>query len=172
MLSVNSVIDAPRGRTVLRIAAASDTLGVRGTVHMPLEVPRLEDQPLVVAPLVLAATADRSVRVAHTGSSAKMLPFQPTTRRVFGTQEGVGVYVRVFATQPRGLTAGINVKRGDTVLRTVPLALTPVDGEKQAMQGQVGVPLTGLAAGECLIEVTARLESGMVATRGVVVTVR
>ena len=139
---------------------------------MPIEVPRLEDQPLVVAPLVLAATADRSVRIAHTGSSAKMLPFQPTTRRGFGAQEGVGVYVRVFATQPLSVTAEINLKRGDTVLRTLPLALTPVEGEKQAMQGQVGMPLAGLAAGECVIEVTAKLESGVVATRGVVVTPR
>ena len=171
-LSVNSVIDAPRGRTVLRIAAASDTLGVRGTVHMPIEVPRLDDQPLVVAPLVLAATADRSVRIAHTGSSAKMLPFQPTTRRVFGAQEGVGVYVRVFPTRPLGVTAEVNLRRGDAVLRTLPLALTPVEGEKQAMQGQVGVPLAGLASGEYVIELTARLESGAIATRGVVVTVR
>ena len=145
-LSINQLIDAPKGKTVLRVAVSSEALGTRGTVHMPVEVPPLSDQKLAVAPLVIAATADPTVRVAHLGRTAGVLPFQPTTRRVFETRESVGVYGRVFAAMPAGVTAELLLKRNGTVRRALPLDLKPVTGERQAVEGQTGISLAGLRA--------------------------
>jgi VWFA-related protein len=171
-LSVNQLIDAPRGKTVLRVAASSEALGTRGRVHMPLDVPRLADQPLALAPLVIAASADRSIRVANIGKTDNVLPFQPTTRRIFENRESVGVYARVFAAAPTGMTAELRLKLNGTVQRTLPIALKPVTGERQAIEGQIGVPLAGLEPGEWVFEVIARASTELTATRGVVIKIR
>jgi hypothetical protein len=139
---------------------------------MPLDVPRLADQPLALAPLVIAASADRSIRVANIGKTDNVLPFQPTTRRIFENRESVGVYARVFAAAPTGMTAELRLKLNGTVQRTLPIALKPVTGERQAIEGQIGVPLAGLEPGEWVFEVIARASTELTATRGVVIKIR
>jgi VWFA-related protein len=171
-LSVNQLIDAPAGRTVLRVAASSDALGTRGTVHMPLDVPRLADQALVLAPLVLAASADPSVRVAHLGKTAGVLPSQPTTRREFEARESVALYARVFAKTTGAVTAELRVKQNGIAQRTMPLTLTQVRDERQAQEGQVVVPLSGLTPGDCVLEVVARTAPDQTATRALLLKVR
>jgi hypothetical protein len=171
-LSVNQLIDAPAGRTVLRVAASSDALGTRGTVHMPLDVPRLADQALVLAPLVLAASADPSVRVAHLGKTAGVLPSQPTTRREFEARESVALYARVFAKTTGAVTAELRVKQNGIVHRTATLTLTPVRDERQAQEGHVVVPLSGLTPGDCVFEVVARTAPDQSATRALLLKVR
>jgi hypothetical protein len=171
-LSVNQLIDAPAGRSVLRVAASSEALGTRGTVHMPLEVPRLANQALTLAPLVLSASADPAVRVAHVGKTADVLPFQPTTRREFEPRESVALYARVFAKAPGEVTAELRLKQNGIVRRTVPLNLTPVRDERQAGEGHVVVPLAGLTPGEYAFEVVARTAPDQTAVRGLLVKVR
>jgi VWFA-related protein len=171
-LSVNQLIDAPAGRSVLRVAASSEALGTRGTVHMPLEVPRLGNQALTLAPLVLSASADPAIRVAHVGKTADVLPFQPTTRREFEPRESVALYARVFAKAPGEVTAELRLKQNGIVRRTVPLNLTPVRDERQAGEGHVVVPLAGLTPGEYAFEVVARTAPDQTAVRGLLVKVR
>ncbi len=52
------------------------------------------------------------------------------------------------------------------------MTLNAVTGERQAIEGQLGVPLTGLEPGEWVLEVTARASPELMATRGVLIRIR
>jgi VWFA-related protein len=171
-LSINQIIDAPRGKTILRVAASSELLEARGSVHMPLEVPRLAGEPVAIASLVLAASANAGIRVAHIGDSATALPFQPTTHRTFSSKDSVGVFTRVFAAAPGSLIAELTLRQADNVVRVTPFTLTPAKNEKQALDGQAVVSFAGLPPGIYVLDVTARGKADLSANRAVVITVQ
>ena len=171
-LSINQVIDAPKGKTILRVAASSELLEARGSVHMPLEVPRLAGEPLAIASLVLAAPANAGVRIAHVGDSDKALPFQPTTRRAFSTSDRIAVFTRIFAANPGSVTATLSLRNGESTVRNTPLTFAPAKAEKQGLDGLAVLPLSGLAPGTYVIEVVSRGASDVTATRAVVITVQ
>jgi hypothetical protein len=153
-LSVNQLIDVPRGKTILRVAAASDLLDTRGAVHLQLDVPRLSGEPLAVTPLVLAVPADPSVRVAHVGQSATALPLQPTTRRTFTESERVAVFARVLGLSSGAAKGELRVRQGETGVRMTAVTLVPAKGERDIQECQGVLTLKGLAPGAYVLELS------------------
>jgi hypothetical protein len=171
-LSITQFIDVPARRVVLRVAALSEALSTTGVVHFSMDVPNFATDAVTVAPLVLATTTDRSVRVARLGSDAGLLPLQPTTRREFGASESIAVLVRGFADAPSDLTAELRLKRHGMLRRSEALTLRPVPGQRRGAEARVGIPLSGLEPGEWVIEVAVGPTGGRSAARGITFRIR
>ena len=171
-LSVNQVIDVPRGKTVLRVAAASDLLATRGAVHLQLDVPRLTGEPLAVTPLVLAGRADSAVRVANIGQSATALPLQPTTRRAFAAAEQVAVFARAIGTSSGAVKGELRVRQGDAIVRMTPVSLVAVKGETDMQECQGVLALEGLAPGAYVLEISVEGAANVAANRSTVITIK
>ena len=171
-LSVNQVIDVPRGKIVLRVAAASDLLDTRGAVHLQLDVPRLSGEPPAVTPLVLAVRADPAVRVAHIGQSATTLPLQPTTRRTFMVSERVAVFARVLGLSPGSAKGELRVRQGETIVRVTPVTLVPVNDEEDMLECQGVLALEGLAPGAYVLDVSVHGAANVSANRSTAITIK
>jgi hypothetical protein len=162
----------PRGKTILRVAAASDLLDARGAVHLELDVPRLTDEPLAVTPLVLAVPADPAVRVANIGQSATALPLQPTTRRTFAVSERVAVFARVFGHSSSAAKGELRVRQVDSSVRATPLTLVPVKGEGDIQECQGVLALEGLAPGAYVLEVLVHGAANVAGKSSAVITIK
>lgn len=156
-LMLNDVIDLPRGALTVRIAAASRTIGTRGTVHVPVSVPSVDGRKIESTPLVIGAEAAGPTRMVMLTTEKAVLPFQPSTRRRFAQGAELRVWSRVFARD--AATAALTVKRGDEVVRTLTMKTSAATRIKSATDCGASVSLAGLAPGDYVLEFVARAGS-------------
>lgn len=170
---VLQVLTLEPGRHELRFHVQSELLGTSGTVYADVEVPNLSRSPLALSGLFLAGV---EAGTTHTGEVGHLLPFVPTTRREFTRNEALTGYLRIHQAgdEPRPVTVTIELLDStDQVAHTEQVTLGPEDfSGEEGHDFQFEVPLGGLDPGPHLLSVTARLSSGRMARRDVVVGVR
>ena len=154
-LSVDDLLDLPKGHLTLRVAVASRTLETKGTVHVTLDVPALTGAALGATPLFLGVDASADLRVADLTSGASGAPFQPTTRRTFVRGEQLRLFTRAFSPSATDVTAQFRIARGTTTVRSIPVQMTPSTSMKGAIDVHAMLPLD-FPAGAYTLELTVK----------------
>lgn len=153
-LMLNDVIDLPAEALTVRMAVSSRTLGTRGTVHVPVVANKLDGKKIESTPLVFGAQAAEPTRMVMLTTEKDVLPFQPSTRRRFAPGAELRLWSRVFARE--AVTAEMTVKLADAVVRTLVVKTGAAANVKNATDCDATLSLAGLAAGDYVMEFTAR----------------
>jgi VWFA-related protein len=154
---VNDAIELPSQPLTLRIAVASRALGKAGSVQMTVDVPKVSDNKLQLTGVVLGA-AVQSTAATEADAIKDLVPFQPTTSRVFAQTDTLRVFARAFwGSKDTAVTV--------TLRLTGPKSPAPQTLNLNGMRAQNGkseavldttLPLTGLAPGSYQLEVSAK----------------
>ncbi|MEZ5319128.1 MAG: VWA domain-containing protein [Vicinamibacterales bacterium] len=174
-LLVDQVIELPPEPLTLRVGVTSRVLGRAGSVQLPVDVPKPSDGKLQVSGLAIGVVGDRTLAV-NGAVAGPLLPFQPLTAREFAASDTLRVFGRVWW-KSRGapvVTMAIRLLSGGAPPAAVQPALTTADGVGggKLMTLDQAVPLSGLAPGDYVLEVSARLGKDRPITRAVPFRVR
>ena len=97
-----------------------------------------------------------------------------TTARAFGAEDTLRLFVPVFwSGKDQSAAVTVSLRRGTQILveRRGPATVLKTGDRRQAsFEGTL--PVTGLTAGPCLLEIEARLPGGQTARRGVAIEIR
>lgn len=174
-LMLDDVIEVPNGKLTLRIAVSSAGLGRAGVVHLPITVRNPSDQNLGVTPLVLALMrppGPSGAFVAGAERIADLLPFQPTTDRVFHRNDTVQIFSRAFSETRDKLTATVVLRRGARAIQTFTPSRSPFPMDGRALDLRQSIPLHEVAPGGYVIELTVTGPKGKPITTSVPIEVR
>jgi VWFA-related protein len=153
---VNALVDLPSGVNNLRIGLLSTATGRVGTLALPVRVPDLTSTALQIASVVVGVDAAPEPAMPPDALRA-FVPFQPLLRRSFSSAETL----HVFAPLSWG-----DASPAAAVTVTLSGAATPTKVTVQGAAGTTGVrrgnldvqvPLSGLAPGEHVLTVEARV---------------
>ena len=158
---INTVVDLPPGLANLRVGVVSKATGKVGTLAIPVRVPNLSDTALQIATLVLGV--DGAVEPALPAAALSgLVPFQPTLRRTFSTQDMLRVFAPVsWGGKADAATATVTVPGAGIELRQPlsPAAGASAPGIRHASIDQ-RLPLSALASGAHVLTVTVTLPGG------------
>jgi VWFA-related protein len=93
---INETIDLPAEALTLRVGVTSKGLGHTGTAHLRVHVPNLRGSRLVMTPLVLGTRSSESDAATGLDLVRELVPFQPTTQRMFSKTETLNIYSRAY----------------------------------------------------------------------------
>jgi VWFA-related protein len=173
--AINDVIDLPSLPLVLRVAVASQTLGKSGAIHIPVEAINPSRDLLQLGAVVIGLAGPARETAVPPGVLKDLIPFQPTTTRTFAQTDTLHLFVPLFwASKDRSATLMLAVRRGEEVVvqRRELVTGTAAAGAHQQATFRGDLALTGLRAGNYLLEVEARLGDGQTAKREVAIDVR
>jgi VWFA-related protein len=143
------------GTRVVRVGVSAVNAQRAGWLHLPLEPGRRRGENIWASPIFLAERGTGSAAVALVGDIAGILPFAPSSQRVFTTQASVNVLCRIVAL-PDGAPIDVHVARVDG--KPEGLSVKPVIRRAGTVVDVVAdIPLTSLGAGQYRIEVSAGL---------------
>jgi VWFA-related protein len=171
--AINDTLELPAQAMTLRVAASSQALGRAGTVHLPVEVINPSKADLQISTVVLGFDGPPREAAMPPGALKDLVPFQPTTTRVFRQADTLRVFAPIFwesADTSAEVTIGV---RGDG---TRPVSVTPVAGSpagrRRDARFDTTFPLQPLSPGHYVLEITARLKSGQTAHREIAFEIR
>jgi hypothetical protein len=170
---VNDAIELPAEPLILRVAAASRTLGRVGSIHLPVAVPKLTSDTLHVGPPVFGLPGVREPAL-NAEAMAGLVPFQPTTTRTFASTDTVHLFARVFA--PRGsasvtVTMTVRGSGGErTRAETIAVRGGPQDSPEASWQAIL--PIGELPAGQYIVQVEATASTRRTDRREVSFTIK
>jgi VWFA-related protein len=170
-VSLDDVLDLPKGKWTLRIAVSSKLLGTVGTVHFPVDIPAFSGKTLETSPLVLGLAKTTNL-VGGPESIARLVPLQPTTERTFAARTTLRVFSRVFSPRPTDVRVELRLKQDAKVVRTLPVRITPAAGTPLALNCDAALALTNLPAGGYVVELTARTSGSQIRTEAVAIHVK
>jgi VWFA-related protein len=173
-MEINHVVDLPRGPSALRLGVASRATGRTGTVHLPVDLPDLEDDELALGGIVVgAAAASTKARTASPEFQA-LLPFPPAIAREFAAADTLAVFIRVFPPSNAGaqLQTALTIARGGNVLQAAAVRCTPSSSTPGALDCIADVSLDRLAPGDYALTFAARIGAGEPVSRAIPFTVR
>ena len=156
---------------MLRVAVASRALGTLGTAYLPVDIRDFVGQPLETSPLVLGLLGT-TVLVGRPESIAAVVPLQPTTVRTFVSGARLRVFTRAFVSKATDVSAGLQLRTRAQVLRTVPVHVTHSPGLPNGFDCQAELPLTDLAPGTYVIQMTLRTSGNQSKTEALTIEVR
>ena len=173
-LTIDDVIDLPAKPTTLRIGVASQLLRQAGTVQMPIEVPNPGDDKLQLGGIALAAEPGAAETVPGADAFAALVPFQPTTTRSFTAADTLRVFARAFwGGRPSPVFGAVAIAGPSAIgARTLALTAGATPDGRQTTTIDTRVPLTGLAAGDYVLDLSVQLAKGKPVHRGVPFRVR
>jgi VWFA-related protein len=171
--AVDDLIELPKGRLTLRLGVTSKLLGAQGTVHIPVDVPAADASSLLTSPIMLGLASGPLVRIAVLGETTGVVPFHPTTTRMFAVGQRLRVFARVFAPQTTGaITADLSLQQSGATMRSMPMQVTPAKTLKGALECEALLDLTGLQQGRYVLELTARAASGKTQTQSIAIEIQ
>lgn len=155
---VNDAIELPSQPLTLRIAVASRALGKAGSVQMAVDVPKVSDNKLQLSGVVLGAAGQFTAAI-EADAIKDLVPFQPTTSRVFAQTDTLRVFTRAFWGS-KDAAANVTLRlTGPTSppARTITLnGLRTQSGKSEAVLDSP-LPLAGLTPGAYQLEVSAKV---------------
>lgn len=157
-VSVSHALELPKETRTVRVVVASAALGRQGVVHLPVVVPAWPGQTLEVTPLVIGTSRDPARIVAGLGTSARVLPFQPTTARIFSPGDRLQVFSRIYAGASADVTAELLVTQQRLAVRRSIVPLSRDDAPADARDCRATVSLADLTPGQYVLEFV--VESG------------
>jgi hypothetical protein len=145
-VTANDVLDLPRGGGSVRVSVVSERTGRAGVVHIPVSVPDMRaDAQLLPLVLGLATSSQAGSKIDLLSS---VVPFQPTTKRVFGSGDTLLLLARTVNSPDGQVTWAIR-SNGQVV--------KAFDGERVSPSDYVlRLPLGGLSPGAYSVEAVLR----------------
>jgi hypothetical protein len=172
VVALNSVIDLPNRPATLRLGVGSRALGLVGMVQLPFDRIPLQD-PISIGGLAIEQPGATSAVALDRPLIQELLPFQPSTRRQFSARDRLRVATTVFWDSVESPTATLSL---DDAAATEVMAATVTRpsglGARQEGRFEATMPLTGLAAGQHVLRVSARTTQGRTVERVIPIFVR
>ncbi len=170
---INDVLAVPAQPLVLRVAVGSESLGKAGTVQVPIDMSK-ESKGLALGGIAIGLDGPAREAVMMPNAFAGLIPFQPTTSRLFSPVDVLRLYGHVYWKEKNAPpTISITVTGPTGEVRTKP-SLIPQKpaGDQQDAVIAAMLPLNGLAAGKYHLAVSATLAGGKPVTRDVLFEVK
>jgi VWFA-related protein len=165
---IDDAIDLPSQPLTLRVGVASRALGTSGMIQVLLDVPKLAGSHLQMTGIVVGFGDDAAREPSMNASLiGRLVPFQPTTSRVFSAADTLRIYDHVFWGAKDGaasVTLTVSGAAATPPITTTLLASQTVNGRSEGTLDAT-VPLVSLPAGQYLLGVEARLPNGEAAHR-------
>ena len=167
--AINDTLDLPAQALTLRVGASSQALARAGTVHLPVEVIKATRSDLQMSTVVLGFAGPAREANVPPGALKDLVPFQPTTTRVFRREDDLQVFAPIFwGSRDQSADVTITVRGDDSrPLHEESVASQDGPGGQRHAALNTTVSLSALAPGQYVLEVTARLGSGQTARRDV-----
>jgi len=165
-LVINDVINLPSQPLTLRIGVASEALGRAGTLQVPVHVPKPFESRIQMGGVVIGASGDAGPATLGADFIKAVLPFQPTTGRIFTNDQTLRVFAPVFwRGRETVATVTLTLKgAGVTLRREEKLTVAqPVDGRRLTTLDTL-IPLEQLS-GAFALTLEASVKDGQTATR-------
>jgi VWFA-related protein len=169
-LVVNDVLDLPMQPVTIRVGVTSEALGKTGSVQLSVDVPNVATSKLQIGSVVLGVVGASGQPTSEPENLKILLPFQPTTMRMFASTDTLEVFAPLFwASKDDAARAVVSIRSGADVVAhqevDVPGAMTK--GDHRTGPARSDLSLSGVAAGQYVLSVEARLPNGQTATRTV-----
>jgi VWFA-related protein len=160
---VMAALELPSGQYQLRIVASEKGAGVGGSLFYDVDIPEYEKADLVMTPLVVTSAIENRVPVIAAEEDREKAILLPATRRNFTRSDQLVVLTEVYPRfrGSKAPTVDISIAIKATDDRIVFQASEERGGEELTRQGEgiifrKGIPLSEIAPGDYLLEVTAR----------------
>lgn len=171
---VHETIDVPTQRLTFRIGVTSQALARTGTAHITVDVPDFRDRDLQLSALVVGTMNDSPDAAIGLDRLRDVVPFQPTTRRVFSRDHAIRVFGRAVWRGPEsaiGLTLEIVGSHDVMPLRFSAVGQADPRGHRTAAIDRT-LPLVDLTPGAYRLRLTAEVAPGAVVVREIPFRVR
>jgi hypothetical protein len=171
---MNDIIELPARQLIVRVGVTSKALGKTGTAHLSVNVPNYLDNALQLSPIVIGATAATSDAATALDIIRTLVPFQPTTSRLFARTDTLRVFARAYWRAADTVADSTVTIAGPSSVppRHVSLKGTvPALGRREAVL-DTEVPLAAFAPGAYVLRIEARTAKGKPAVREVPFEVR
>jgi VWFA-related protein len=174
-LLVNERLEVPDQPLTLRIALGSQALARTGTVQIALDMPKVS-KDLSLGGFAVTAGAPPSAPVMMSDVFEGLIPFQPTTARVFAADDVLQVFGHVYWKDKKVPAVAMTVTTvAGARVATSPapqvVAQTP-NGARQDAIVTATLPMAGLAPGRYYLTIQAAWPSGKPVSRDIVFEVR
>jgi VWFA-related protein len=172
--AINEAIDLPAEALTVRVGASSQSLGRAGTVHLPVEVTSPSRHDVEMTSVVLGFDGPPRQAAVPPGALKDLVPFQPTTTRVFARADTLRLFAPIFWDSPASsldVTIGVS---GDATIgpRHEEVAGRATTGRQHRGALETTVPLASFPPGQYVFEITARLDDAHVVRRDVAFEIR
>ncbi len=169
-LIVNDVLDLPMQPVTIRVGVTSEALGKTGSVQLAVDMPNISSSKLQIGSVVLGVVGASGQPTSEPENLKILLPFQPTTMRMFASTDTLEVFAPLFwASNDAAAHTVLSIRSGaDIVVHQeidVPGAVTKGDHRRAPVRSDLA--LLGVAAGPYVLSVEARLPNGQTAVRTV-----
>lgn len=163
--SINDVIELPTQALTLRVGVASRDLGKIGVIHLPVEPMKLGSDEVDIGAVLLGYNGAAREEAKPKDAFAGLVPFQPTTDRVFGATDVIRVFAPVSWRGNGAVTVALSISQGDRsiVRKTDQLVAASADpgsgrnllGVNDRSYASFGLtlPMTAVPAGDYLLSV-------------------
>lgn len=111
--AINDVIDLPTQPLALRVGVASHRLGTIGVIHTSLEAPRVTKDDAVLGGIVLGYAGPAREEAKPKGVLDGLVPFQPTTDRIFSTADTLRIFAPAFWKGAGSATVSLSIRQRD-----------------------------------------------------------
>ena len=170
---INGTIDLPAQPLTLRIGVSSRALGRTGTVEVPVSVPKVSEPELQMGRVVIGLTGPPRESAFGDDLVRGLVPFQPTTTRIFGQRSTLRVFAPFFWSGTENVVKVMLTLRSPEVVLQREESLTAVmqDKGRQLTSLDTLIPLAKLA-GPITLRLQGRLTNGQTTEQIVAFDVR
>jgi VWFA-related protein len=157
-----SKLELKPGRYQLRLAASTVEQKLAGSVYADVEVPDFSKAPVSLSGFVVATVP--AITAAPRDAFVGLLPFAPTTQRMFSETDGVAVFLRVYQggkspIAPVAITARVlNARNQRVFARNESIRVDQFKGREADYKFQL--PVATLAPGDYIARVDVTLPDG------------
>jgi hypothetical protein len=169
---INEVIQVPAQFLTLRIAVGSQALGKAGTVQVAIEMPK-GSKGLTIGGIAVGLDGPPRQAAMMPEAFKGLIPFQPTTTRVFATGDVIRLFGHVYWKDKSAPVVAMTLKGPNGVVNVTPeLTREKPAGDQQDAVIAAMLPIKGLATGKYHLAISATLPGGKPVSRDVLFEVR
>ncbi|HQX82895.1 MAG TPA: VWA domain-containing protein [Vicinamibacterales bacterium] len=170
---INGSIDLPAQPLTVRIGVSSRALGRTGTLQIPVTVPKPSDDHLQMGAAVIGLTGPPRESALGDVLVRGLVPFQPTTTRLFSPRATLRVFVPLFWRGREEMAKVTLTLKGEafTAQREESLAASAGDKGLRLTSLDTLIPLAKFA-GPVTLQIQARLPNGQTAQQAIGFDVR
>lgn len=169
MFLIDDVLDLPSQPLTLRVGVASRAIGKAGTVQFPLDIPKPSERRLQLSGIVVGLANSPRETAISADVPTDLIPFQPTTTRVFKASDTLRVYSRAsWGVDGSAATVTLTLDGATTIpaKTTTVTSSRRTDGRCEATFDST-LPLTSVLPGRYVLTIHAQLTNGESARKAI-----
>jgi VWFA-related protein len=148
---IDEAVELPAQPLTLRVGLASQALGKAGTSQLAIELPKPNESRVQIGGVAIGLDGPTREAAINRSLIAQLIPFQPTTARVFARADTLRVFAKLFWKGKAVPAATVSI--GGV---TVSLAISPVDfGGRFEGVVKATVPVAKLTPGAHVLTIEA-----------------